>query len=548
MKNLNSNNTPTAEQLNNFFSTIGQSTHDKVQNTKCSPKEFLSKIPIKNSKSLFFRPITVDETRTYIRRMASKATQDIYEISSNLVKLVAEEIICPMTDIVNSILQQGVFPDKLKIAKVCPILKRGNPTDVDNYRPISILPTFSKIVEMAIAEQLISFLNKNNYMTDAQFGFRQNRSTMDAVRSLFNYIAEGFEEYFITSVQYCDLSKAFDCMTHSIFLDKVEHYGVRGVAHSLLSSYLSDRKQCVHHNNKISSTTSIRHGIPQGSILGPLFFIIYMNDLPANLNCHTVLYADDTTLAVRDRSMSPLQDETEIIISEAALWFQTNKLCLNKEKTKTLIFSSSRRDTFSGSATFLGITMDARLTWREQCMTLKHKLHGIVYAIRRIRHIVSPEAALMVYYGLFHSRMIYGLELWGGSCHVTEILISQKVAVRAIAGNDPRCHCRPLFVKYKILTVMAELAIKLATGVYKDKSLFSKRSDRIPYNIRTKEDLTLSRHRLDVTQRSNLALKLYNRLPLEWRNLSETKVRAKLRAHLVDVPIYSLEEFQINPG
>ena len=191
----------------------------------------------------------------------------------------------------------GIFPDSLKIAKIIPIYKKGEPTDLSNYRPISLLPTISKIFERIIHIQLQEYLNRNNLLAEQQYGFRPNHSTEYAAVKLVDYISNKMDDHKILGTIFIDLSKAFDTLSYDILLYKLKFYGISGVEYKLLSSYLSNRKQYVMFNNKNSEFTEIRTGVPQGSILGPLLFSIYINDLITVSNkLNFIMYADDTTI------------------------------------------------------------------------------------------------------------------------------------------------------------------------------------------------------------------------------------------------------------
>ncbi|KAK9884015.1 hypothetical protein WA026_004950 [Henosepilachna vigintioctopunctata] len=448
----------------------------------------------------------------------------------------------PLTDILNSCIQQGIFPDKMKIAKVCPILN-GSTKDKNNYRSISIAPTFSKVLEMIMADQLVSYMDKSNYFCEEQFGFRKGRRTADGIESFYNFIVDSLEERYWTSVEFCDLSKAFDCMCHHICTEKLKYYGVRGVALSLFTSYLTDRRQMVKCGPVSSSVLNVEQGIPQGSILGSLLFIIYMNDLPKNLACHMVLYADDTCFALKDKQEKKLEIRYQQTMQTSGSWFRANKLLLNESNCKTMTFTTSRMLP-SNEVKFLGVILDNRLTWRNHCHKLNESLQSSICAIRRVRKIISIEAAKTVYYGLFHSRMLYALELWGVTCHVKEILTSQKEALRAIEAVNSLCHCKPIFKKHRVLTVVAELILRLVMNVANNPR-YEKRSACQPYNIRSNEDLNIGKARLTSGMRKNEGVKLFNRLPIQWRNLQQRVLRRTMKDYLRENPPYCLDEFRV---
>ena len=205
---------------------------------------------------------------------------------------------CPILKIIiNQSLTTGVFPDKLKIAKVIPLYKKGDDRILDNYRPISLLPSISKVFEKIVFQQLYEYFVSNKLIYNSQYGFRQLHSTELASLELVDRLTQNLDAGKVSISVFLDLSKAFDTLNHEILLTKLSHYGVRGTANNWFHSYLSNRQQFVHYENTQSIMMPISTGVPQGSILGPLLFLIYMNDIhEASAKFHSVLYADDTSL------------------------------------------------------------------------------------------------------------------------------------------------------------------------------------------------------------------------------------------------------------
>ena len=333
-----------------------------------------------NPNSLYMSPTDPEEIEKIKTTMKSKTSRGIDDINSEFIKKIKQNIKVPLSKLINMSLETGKIPASLKIAKVIPIFKNKSPEEYTNYRPISLLPIMSKILEKVVHKRLYNFMNLQtcNQLYNNQYGFRTKHSTIHAITQLSAEILESFDNNNFTLGVFLDLSKAFDTINHSTLLKKLEHYGIRGVALEWFRNYLLDRKQYVHFNGINSNQQYVTCGVPQGSVLGPLLFIIYTNDLPnAKRSSRCILFADDTTIYYSSNNLNNLISKITSDLEHLTDWFSANKLSLNVITTNVILFSNDTRNIADktiklslsnmninrvSETKFLGILIDDKLT------------------------------------------------------------------------------------------------------------------------------------------------------------------------------------------
>ncbi|GBP36130.1 Probable RNA-directed DNA polymerase from transposon BS [Eumeta japonica] len=426
-KTLNED-TEVAKAFETFFTDIPVFTTSSLNSSPALAESLL-----RNNSSICdinlefkFKHVSSEEVIKTFKSLDMKRTADIHGLSIIIVNSIIDYIAPHLAFIFNKCLDDGVFPDLMKDSKVIPLFKGGSASSPNNFRPISILPSLSKIFEKLILKQLLVHFYTNKLMSNKQFGFTRGRSTIDAGVELVQHIFGAWEDSRDAISIFCDLSKAFDCVHHETLIGKLRHYGVTGRALDLLKSYLSNRVQRVDVNNTRSSGSIVHMGVPQGSILGP-FLLVYINDLPSLVkDAHEiVLFADDTSLLFKVKRQQPTYDDVNNAISKVEKWFTANNLLLNEMKTKCIRFSlpnvrhgsgtisvRNKELEFVNSTVFLGITLDDRLQWGPHISKLAKRLSSAAYAVKKMRNLSDVETARLVYFSCFHSLMSYGILLW----------------------------------------------------------------------------------------------------------------------------------------
>ena len=411
-----------------------------------------------------FQPIDENTVQKAINSLKCKFTLDCYGLSTELIKICKFQISKPLTLIINQCIKNNIFPDQMKIARVLAIYKKGDKSIFDNYRPISILPIISKIFERILHTQLSHYFTSNNLFCENQYGFRKNHSTELAALELVDSTLLNLEDHRSQISTFMDLSKAFDCIDHSILKQKLVHYGLSNSAIDMINNYLSNRKQFVDINGTKSDLGTIKMGVPQGSIIGPLLFLIYINDITKSTGLlSAILYADDSTFTTTVQTDDSFNDTINSELEKIHTWLISNRLCLNTTKTKYIIFNRTHSDidlqlhinnnkieqvnTFN----FLGLMINQNLNWSTHINALKRKLSRNIGILRLLKTKLPYKVLTSLYYTLIHPHLNYMILLWGQDNDI--VLKKQKQALRLIHCSHYLSHTDPLYKASNILKV-----------------------------------------------------------------------------------------------
>lgn len=452
--------------FNKYFVNVGKPLGDTPE-----PDNVLINNITSLSKSVFFSPSSSQEIVILINKLKNDVSAGHDDIKSVPIKRVAPLISDVLSYLVNLMFTTGVFPDDLKIAKVCPIYKSGNRMEMSNYRPISVLPVFSKLFEGVINCRLECFFTKHNLISACQYGFLKKKSAEQALLVIKDKILENIEHKHYTLGLFLDFRKAFDCVQHNILLEKLNYYGVRGVTHNLVQDYLRHRMQYVRVNDVASNRLTVTCGVPQGSILGPLLFLIYINDITKLPGSHDmIMYADDTNIFFTAKSLVQAEATVNWYLGNLQSWLQRNMFSLNLSKTSYIIFRPiNTADSYKANIQFgrvrihevdcikfLGVWFHQNLSWNTHVSKLASEISKSVGCLYKVACLVPVWLRLQMYYALVYSKLTYCILVWGTTTptNYQKLLVLQKRALRCIHGYRGRpkdFSTLPLFRTYDLL-------------------------------------------------------------------------------------------------
>ena len=468
-------------EFNSFFTNIGPKLADKIntQNKKCYQTYLKNRI----LTSFAFDFVDENDVTKHISMLRTKKSYGHDGISMRLLKFLLPAVIKLLTIVINQSLATGIFPDKLKTAKVMPFFKKDGITLMDNYRPVSLLTSTSKVFEKVVFTQLYEYFDKNNLLYSSQYGFRKIHSTEMAGLELTDRILKDIDNKDASLTIFMDLSKAFDTLDHQILLTKLKYYGVNDTPLKWFSNYLTGRQQYVEIDDNRSGLLPLTTGVPQGSILGSLLFLIYMNDIPEATDYFDfILYADDTSLYdnIQIPCTSPLDINNELRYVHD--WLAVNKLSLNVKKTKYMVFHALNKNV-DGLVSpvhidnipiervcdfnFLGLNLNENLSWKSHIDIIANTITKFSGVLNRLKRFLPGNILRTLYCSMVQSRLTYCILAWG--FNYQRLVKIQKRFMRIITNSKYNALSEPLFKSLELLNIQRLFDLNCLKFVYRFK-------------------------------------------------------------------------------
>lgn len=483
--NLVTHHSTIANVFCDFFTNVGVNLSRQIQPLLNSDINQMNTMQ-SSQASIFLLPVDNLEVIDIINALKSNTSAGFDGITTEIVKKCTLAITPLLVQAANCMLIGKLYPDVLKVARLTPVFKKGDHFNASNYRPISVLPVINKVFEKIIYKRLYTFYELHKFFYHEQYGFRANSDTTTAAIDLVCKIQNSLDRGKFCAAIFIDLCKAFDTVDHGILLQKLEASGIRGQSLKLMDSYLTNRYQYVKIEDSISSKQQISIGVPQGSVLGPLLFLVYINDIgKLKLHGEIKLYADDTTLFYKDQDNVELthkymQEDLNVL----STYFRLNKLTVNADKTMCILFRSPRLKLlfcktlvingkeikYATSVKFLGLIMDENLKWDKHAEHVLHKILPAVGVLKRLRYQGIPVSVRkIVYYSLIHSHLQYLCSVWGSASKtiLMPLQVAQNSAIKSVFSLPRLYSTVPLYTSCKILPIKGLYIVNIIVFIFK---------------------------------------------------------------------------------
>ena len=547
-----------ANLFNKYFTNIGETIVTSINQKISINKSTLNYEEENTEHSMLLLPTNAAEINEVLLKLNKNSAAGYDNISVRDILIIKEKLLPILTRLINNIFLSGIFPEVLKIGKVIPIHKAGDLTDIQNYRPITEVCTFSKIIECLMKNRTIKFVTKYIGFDKFQYGFITGSSTLSAATDLINYISTEMDNKKAVITVFVDLKKAFDVVDHTVLLKKLKSMGIRGNAYNIFKTYLNDRPQFVMVDGVNSKMITNNCGVPQGSVLGPLLYSLLVLSLRrAGLTGQYYTFADDTVIVYSGSNMTFLQDHINNDLKKYSGWLLNNRLKLNTDKTVYMVFQ--QKNTIKNDielkinnvkiskvsvTKYLGLIIDDKLNWKNHIEKLVNKIVPMLGALYRCQSYLNDTNRLLIYNAYILSNMIYLINIWG-TCGVSNLKKIQTIQNKAIKILFHKPYLTPTVelynessfqpVKYYISLEQCKQIYKVLHNKLKCNTDLNVNRDFYDYCTRGNSDIHIENVRTNkalfnpITQ----AIMTYNSVPLNIReSFPYNTFISKIKQHL----------------
>ena len=549
-----------ADYINDFFINVGNAAAAAPNTAMPNTHPIESKLNLTITEEPELPPLSLDQvTQTEVLRLSEQINTNkssgINNINAQVVKDSLIALNKQFTNMINTSLSASKFPEDWKKANVVPIPKGGDPTEVGNYRPISLLPIPGKVLEKVVHKQMEDYTEERDLIDDSQYGFRKSRSTMQAISQLLGHVNSSMNVGSSTVALFIDFKKAFDCLQYPVLLSKVKALNFSNQVIDWLGSYLSNQSQTITANGGRSTPLTVKQGVPQGSILGPLLYLVYANDIAGAITkSKFTLYADDTVIYSSSKNINRAIANIQHDLNELTNWCKTNSIFINPNKTKYIIFSNQKiTQTLSqltvddtninqvSQFTYLGVTLDQHLTFKNHAQQTINKVSAKVYQLKKMRKLLSNKAALLIYKNMILPILEYGdIFLTSAPKELKGRLQKlQNKALKCALNKDKRYSTNALHKEAKLLKLNHRRKLHLIEHYFRLSRMqnFKEWKKRPKIGTRSSKKKLMTIKKPNTTRYQNSIFskgpKAWNALPNELQRIEEPLLfKAKLKSHL----------------
>jgi hypothetical protein len=521
----------------------------------------------KNSKSIGIRKATIEDTCSIIGEIKLTNAAGIDGIMLKHLKNSKFNSAIMITILINKIIDTEVWPDELKIQVLRPIYKNGKKSDINNYRPISLLPVINKIMEKFFANQILNFFDKNCSFNKKQFGFKKKCGTNMLLNEINDKIAKALGEGKYVGAVLIDLQKAFDTINHKILMDKCSRMGIRGKMYNIVNSYMSNRKAAIKIHKTVSDFEKVNFGVPQGSVLGPLLFLIYINDLDYNINKTLVyLFADDIIVISVESDYGKMMENLQQDFDKIGRWCIDNELFVNENKTQCVAIASPHKHTpdqktiyfhlpncdnlncdkecfklkVTKEVKYLGLVIDSKWSYKKHIEKLILRLRQMMPSLYKVKYVLDIKNKKNLYFAWVESLLRYGIEIYGQAAesHIERIQKLQNKIIKILfKSNQSNCSTKDIYYKYKLLNVRQLRDFVIISNNYYSENFKNTCPDKTKKFRQStyRYEVPFAQNEYGKHTRNYTIPKLFNKIPTKLLNITKIgRVKKELRLYLLD--------------